>query len=245
QKRAAQWGGTDPRLRDWVAAQDQVFANCSGKDPVIPAAPAPGTDPLLASDRRYQVAAAYFYAADWQKARDAFQLVAQDASSPWKDIAPYLIARTYVREGTVDNNPEALREAARRLQAIVDDPAQQVWHEPSRKLLDYVRLRIDPAPRLAELGSELAGSRSSPDLAQSAAAFLYLYHRQTDTPGRDTSGLAGSSDLADWMLTFEGHSKDAGAHALAQWQKTKSAAWLIAAFVHGHDPEALRAARAT
>jgi hypothetical protein len=236
QQRAAQWGPNDPRLREWFAAQDKVFANCSGKDAVIPDAPAPGMDPLLVSDRRYQIAASYFYAAEWQKARDAFAQVWQDQGSPWRTMAPYLIARTYIREATVDEKPEALQQAAERLQAIVDDPAQQAWREPSRKLLEYLRLRADPTLRLTELGDELTGTRPVADLAQSATDFLYLYGRAPDAPA--------TSDLADWLATFEGHAGDQ-AHALAQWNKRRSPAWLIAALVYGHDAEAIRAARGT
>ena len=238
QKRAMLWGDNDPRLREWVTAQDQVFANCSGQTAVIPTAPDAGMDPLLASDRRYQIAAAYFYAADWQKARDAFDEVAHDQSSPWKGIARYLIARTYIREGTVDEEPDALQQAERQLQSIMADPAQQAWHEPSSKLLDYVGLRIDPGPRLAELGAELTGAKPSIDVAQSASDFLYLY-------GHNPAGLPASSDLADWMLTFEGHNAGTEPHAVAQWKTTHNPAWLLAALVHGSDAEAIRAARAT
>jgi hypothetical protein len=233
--RTAQWGANDERLREWFAAQDKVFANCSGKDVVIPDAPAPGMDPLLASDRRYQIAAAYFYAADWQKARDSFQEVAQDQASPWKGFAPYLIARTYIREGTVDEKPEALQQAAERLRAIVDDPAQQPWREASRKLLEFVQLRIDPNPRLKELGAELTGKRPATDLSQAATDFLYLSGRTPDGPA--------AGELADWMATFEGHAGDE-AHALTQWRKTRNAAWLVAALSRGYDQEAIRAARA-
>lgn len=201
-------------------------------------------DPLLAADRRYQIAAAYFYAADWQMARAAFQHVAEDQDSPWKSIAPYLIARTYIREGAIDENSDALRQAAGRLQMILDDPAARQWQEPARKLLDYVRLRIDPGPRLSELGAELAGSRPSPDLAQAAADFLYLYNRLSEKAAT-AADLAASSDLADWMLTFAGRAQGAGPHALAQWRKTRGPAWLIAALSLTSDPEALRAARAT
>lgn len=241
-KRAAQWGEKDPRLQEWVKAQDQVFANCSGKDAVIPTEPTAGMDSLLAADRRYQIAAAYFYAEDWQKAREAFQRVAQDSSSPWKESAPYLIARTEIREGTLEESADALRRAEQHLQQILDDPAQERWHEASRRLLDYVRLRIDPAPRLQELAAQLTGAQPSPDLAQAAADFLYLYRRESE---KGDPALAGSSDLADWMLSFEGHVNDSGPHALEQWKKTRSAAWLIAALAHASDAEALRAARGT
>src|SRR5579872_5224028 len=50
----ANWGEKDPRTVDWVRAQDQVFANCAGKEAAIPDAPSAGMDPLLTAHRRYQ-----------------------------------------------------------------------------------------------------------------------------------------------------------------------------------------------
>jgi len=61
------WGDEDPKTLDWVRAQDQVFANCSGKDPVIPDPPKANADPLFAAYRRYQIAAALFYSGQYRK----------------------------------------------------------------------------------------------------------------------------------------------------------------------------------
>jgi len=241
-KRMKQWGANDPRVGAWVDAQQQVFANCSGTNVVIPAAPDARMDPALAADRRYQIAASYFYAGDWTNARGEFTKIAADSSSPWSGIAPFLIARTYIREGTIEENRDALVEAAKRLQAIVDDPAQQPWHEASRKLLGYVSLRIDPTERLAELGQQLMGAQASPEFAQSVTDFLYLYNRQSG-PKDDIAPLAASSDLADWMLAFEGHPPKTGNHAAEQWKKTRNAAWLIATLAQGDDSEAMAAAK--
>ncbi|HEY2019082.1 MAG TPA: hypothetical protein VGH38_36500, partial [Bryobacteraceae bacterium] len=60
------WGDQDPRTLEWIRAQDQVFANCSGKEAVIPEPPSAGMDPLLAAHRRYQIAAAYFYSGQYR-----------------------------------------------------------------------------------------------------------------------------------------------------------------------------------
>ena len=129
EQRARLWGSNSPLLRDWIAAQDQVFSNCSGKDAAIPDAPTKEMDPLLAADREYQIAAANFYAGEWQKARDGFERVAQNTASPWRKLGAYLVARTFLREGMVESKVEPLREAERRLQAIARDPAQQEWRK--------------------------------------------------------------------------------------------------------------------
>jgi tetratricopeptide (TPR) repeat protein len=200
--RAKLWGYDAQPTRDWATAQDQVFNNCSGGDGTIPDPPVPGLDPLLASDRRYQRASAYFYAGEWRKAREAFDTIARETASPWRDIAPYLAARTFIREGTVDGKLGALREAKQRLEAIVSDPAQEKWHDASMRLLEYVRLRIDPYASMAELSSAVMQPGDSLDIDPAVTGFLYLFGQRAGGLMKDDELLAATSDLADWMLTF-------------------------------------------
>ncbi len=248
EKRAALWGTSDQRTKEWLAAQDQVFENCTERPtPSIPPTPAAGMDPRLAQDRAYQIASAWFYASNWQKARDAFTEVAKDSASPWQAAAPYLIARTFVREGTVEEKTDALQQAARLLRPIADDSASP-FQEAAAHLLDYVRLRIDPSTRLGELGALLMKPNSATHFAATASDFIYLYRRETERAHPDElRSLASSSDLADWMLEFEDRAPANTNHALEQWQKTGSPAWLIAALSGpgtSGDPESLvKAAR--
>src|SRR5262249_46146568 len=44
----SKWGGKDPRMVEWIRAQDQVFSNCSGKEAAVPTPPDANMDPLLA-----------------------------------------------------------------------------------------------------------------------------------------------------------------------------------------------------
>jgi hypothetical protein len=231
--RIRKWGPESAQVREWVTAQDQVFSNCGGTEAAIPAAPEPSMDPLLAADREYQIAAAYFYAGQWQPARERFEKIALNKQSPWKDIAPYLAARTFVREGTVDGKPDALREAERRLAAIGD--------ARSRKLLEYVRLRLDPYAGVAQLGTTIAGAGrlkpgDSADIALQTADFLYLFdHREALM--KDNAKLAATSDLADWLLAFEGPAENAASHSIDQWRKSHKASWLIASLLRATDPK--------
>ncbi|MBL8170087.1 MAG: hypothetical protein JNJ50_18155, partial [Acidobacteria bacterium] len=58
-ERAQQLGATNATVINWVQAQDQVFANCSGEKN-IPSAVTPDAAPLARADRAYQIAAANF-----------------------------------------------------------------------------------------------------------------------------------------------------------------------------------------
>ena len=85
QKRLATWGASSPQFTEWLCGQDPVFENCSS-GPSMPARlPQAGT--LLAADREYQIAAAEFYAAQFDSAEADFDRIAADASSPWRDIS--------------------------------------------------------------------------------------------------------------------------------------------------------------
>ncbi|MGA8341963.1 MAG: hypothetical protein WB781_08495, partial [Candidatus Sulfotelmatobacter sp.] len=90
--RAAKFGLQSADLREWVSAQDQVFANCSGETHVIPAALNSG-DVTLRADRAYQIAAAHFYGRDFDEAVAGFDAIAGDRSSPWAGVTSYLAAR--------------------------------------------------------------------------------------------------------------------------------------------------------
>jgi hypothetical protein len=85
-------GASHDDLRAWVAAQDQVFANCSDPQPgqlhprpagpVIPAA-LPATAALwMQQDRAYQIAAAEFYAGQFDAASADFLRIAAIAPRP-------------------------------------------------------------------------------------------------------------------------------------------------------------------
>lgn len=240
--RAAAWGADSPRLRDWLAAQDQVFSNCSAKDPVIPAPPPQDADPLFAADRNYQIAAAYFYAGKWAEARATLAEITKDQKSPWRNLAPYLIARCWIREGTLDGNQAAFPAAEQQLQAVLNDPAQSEWRESSQHLLDLVHIWANPYSRSAELaisilrpGAEQPGAKIND--------FLYLYRRLSDSPD-SLPRLASSSDLADWLLAFQGTYSPTN-HAYERWRETRSPAWLIPALQTADGdqlPELLQAA---
>jgi hypothetical protein len=66
---AAKWRSDDPRVREWLTAQDQVFADCAAEQPTIPTPLGDDADPLLAAHRRYQIAAAYSTPANRAKRR--------------------------------------------------------------------------------------------------------------------------------------------------------------------------------
>src|SRR6202521_4538974 len=126
-ERIKTFGADSPVINSWVYAQDLVFANCSeGRHiPTYDPPEAPNRPPLLSADRAYQIAAANFYAGSFDEAKQQFDAIARDASSPWHEKAGYLAARSLLRKGSFAEKEEegrpSLAEAETRLNALIKD----------------------------------------------------------------------------------------------------------------------------
>jgi hypothetical protein len=233
--RIAKFGADSPAIKDWVAAQDEVFANC-GEGKHIPQAAPSESDPLIRGDRTYQIAAANFYAGEFADAKNQFAAIAQDRSSPWNSKAPYLLARTLIREASL-NPPEQktgpLKEAEKQLNAILNDPSQRENHAASKRLLNLVRLRLDPEGRVLELAQSLRTGRQDEKVKQDLWDYTILLDQVLgDTgegPTRELPEALKADDLTDWTVTFQTQTQKAREHAIEKWQSTASLPWLVAA----------------
>jgi len=234
---------------EWLRAQDQVFSNCPGGRTIPEVLPA--SAPLLArQDRAYQIAAALFYATDYDEAGTAFRSIARDATSPWRTIAPYLAARCLIRKATV-GAPEGsfdktlLEQAGRELRAFAQAAAARD-REMAEQLLGFVDARIAPVSRVRQLGTAIerggigSGSvkRSLWDyklLLDAANGEVTLFEgaderlKRTQSNFERLAAFRETSDLTDWVITFQAAGADAAGHALARWRESKSPAWLVAA----------------
>ena len=246
------WGENDPRTVDWVHGQDQVFANCSGTEGVAMPEPAPArADPLLAAHRRYQIAAASFYAGQYRKASLAFEQIAGDKDSPWQSLGHYLSARALLRAGLIDGDMDAFREAKNRVLAVLNDPRDREWRDDGLALLRLWQLRVEPRARLAELTAELMHPRDEAP-AQSMTDFLYIVNNRRNGTGRawlpdEIADVETTNELAAWVMDLsEKPPVDAGDRALEWWRKTGKPLWLIPALMNAHEKnqtELLAAAR--
>jgi tetratricopeptide (TPR) repeat protein len=261
-KRVAQFGAQSQAVRGWITAQGQVFENCSNdsftsksKPAVIPAA-APDSDPeVIRADRAYQIAAAHFYAGDYDAALSEFNAIAKDSDSPYANMAPYLTARTLIRKGTLGNvttepEPHSLEQAETKLRSILADKNLAEIHPASQRLLGYLAIRLHPAERFHELESLLTGSATvntpSAGFDQDLTDYLWMLDHDNlvsnaPAPPRSTppstqlstsdskSPAVDPGDMTDWIRTFQSPSKPAFEHSLQRWRESKSQAWLVAA----------------
>jgi len=233
-----QAGVSHDDLRAWVAAQDQVFSNCSTQPPWQPPrkpalafipAPLPEAAPAwMKADRAYQIAAAEFYAGEFDKACDDFRRVAADRSSPWHGIAPYLAARALIRKATLVD-ASAAPAAQEQLRKVLADPDAAPWHESARGLIRYLRAQTDPRGALDEVAHTVASEKTS------VAGAMNDYRLLFDRFENHQQNLPRDEDITDWIATMQ---YDSAGHGLAKWRATHSLPWLVAALTWANRPEA-------
>jgi hypothetical protein len=223
--RYAKQGAPDtPEIAAWIAAQRAVFSNCGGPGQVPQPAPA-NAPQWLRQDRAYQIAAAQFYALDYDQALDGFRAIAADHASPWSTLAPYLVARVLIRRAVVpyrfDSAPSdqmgpadtkvraGLAQARAQLESILRDPAMKSIHPQSRQLLDYVMARLDPDAQADELARRLtaprrAGSDSGdPNYRQDVIDLSFIYNSlplyDTGSARQDKADPPSREPLIRWI----------------------------------------------
>jgi hypothetical protein len=237
QARVQRYGSGSAAVKEWLAAQDQVFANCGGAAGVVPAAVVETTDPLLQADRNYQIAAALFYQRRFDEAAAAFDAVAKDEESPWAPYGEYLAARAMVRKATLTTTNDGklemagLRATQANLERTLHDSQSGAMREATQRLLDYVRFRTEPEKRVVELEQLMTQLDPGPDFKQHLWDYVLLISRGER-----------AEDLSDWIKTFytgrtyehplgaprPSENEDAK-HAMERWREKHSLAWLIAA----------------
>lgn len=251
-KLIAKYGASSAEAKDFAATQQRVFAVCSeGKE--IPEAANASASPTIKANRAYQIAAANFYAGNFDVAGQMFNAIAADGSSPFRQLAPYLVARTLIRkatltaeQGKVDN--AALSQAQSQLEKILADKNQSALHQSARGLLNFVRFRLNPENRLHELAGDLLKKNAGASFRQDLTDYTRLLDRFTgenddSEKERTFAGLpkiGREDDLTDWVLTFQVQDADALNYCVQKWEKSQSTPWLVAALtkIKGDHPKA-------
>jgi hypothetical protein len=237
EERVRQFGAESAEVKDWLQAQDMVFSNC-GSGEAIPEA-ANSSAPLIRADRAYQIAAAKFYAMKFDEARADFERIAADSSSPWRETARHLIARSLIRKASLGEDAkrnETLAEAETQLNRTLADIKQGPLHDSAARLLNLVKLRLRPEDRLRELSHSLVRREPNRDLKQELWDYTIILDKYlgdesepVDENVKKNFGQVITDDLSDWLRTFQADERASYEHALDRWRKTDSQAWLVAA----------------
>jgi hypothetical protein len=226
-------GVQSPAVKDWVAAQDQVFTNCAGGS-AIPAPLGGEATPLANADRAYQIAAANFYAGNLDAAEQMFRVIGDNRNSPWSGSAPYLVGRTLIRKATLGvkgqgADPEKLAAAEAYLESILNDSIRSAVHPAAQRLLDYVRVRLHPAERVRELARALIQKNVQATILHNSTDYRYLYDQFEEGRFGGVQALPPDEELTNWIGTFQGSDADGANKAVAEWRAKGTQPWLVAA----------------
>jgi len=246
------YGSGSQPVKDWLAAQDLVFAHCGdpafdyntkkvAPEPAFPTPLATG-DETEKANRAYQIACAHFYAAQFDEANKEFTAIAADPSSPWHELAPYLAARAILRKATLSGGSaehSLLQTAQEQFQKIVADSGLANAHGVAKQLLSFIQARLNPEDRMSVLADRISKAQDEATFAADVSDFTTLYDRQYDTADDSdnsakktaaaTSPKLAANDLFQWVKNFQDQSPGAFETARKKWQQTHSTAWLVAA----------------
>jgi hypothetical protein len=222
--RVKTFGAKSAAVDAWLDAQELVFGNCNEGNATVPDAGA-SLPELIRYDRRYQQAAADFYAMRYQHARERFLAIAGDAKSPWRATSRIVAARALVRAGSVGGDmaeKDPTGAAQQELRAILADRTMAPLHETAWGLLTYTIARRTPQQRFSDAARGLLQGQPT---ARRARTDLADYTFLWDQGHHDTA----TDELTDWLKTFQsGNTK----HALERWSATRGTHWLVAALTH-------------
>ncbi|HTB17412.1 MAG TPA: hypothetical protein VK708_04815 [Bryobacteraceae bacterium] len=229
EERRRRFGATSQAFRSWVAAQDLVFSNCDGSDPAIPSPAAADLPATIRADREYQIAAAHFYAGQYDQALAGFRRIARDAASQWKTIARYLVVRTMLRMARNGKSPPPIESESK---AILADTSLASIHGMTWNLMQRARIREGDDNYFRGLAALLSSKGQDNGLREELWNYTDMYDKFVDKQPADASRFR-DADLSDWLFSFQARDSTSYEHAVERWNETQSPAWLLAALSHG------------
>lgn len=221
--RSARYGANSVELERWVDAQIRVFSHCAG-DSHDPPEPADRRwRALERHDRAYQIAATHFYAERYAAAVDAFVEIAADASSPWRDIAAYLVARTQLRRARLEDSAVALQAAARQSDRLMKDATFRERFPAISDLDRQISFRRDPNGTVERLANAFLDDPETMSSRDFADLVFFLTHR----PHNELTEWAHEAIHGPLRRRYPGSSREP--IAWTRFQQTHRIEWLILA----------------
>ncbi|MDP4725475.1 MAG: hypothetical protein NWS47_04220 [Alphaproteobacteria bacterium] len=143
-----------PVVINWIKAQQKVFENCSAasQNPILPE-----VLPIKAGIEEkheyvYQIASSYFYAMDYEKSARLFEKITQDLTSPYKDIAAYLVMRSHYRNLIYRyEKPQAPSESTQVNMEEESNPWYKIWYETLLNHMPFFNKQSTPIPHVEKI----------------------------------------------------------------------------------------------
>ncbi|HEX4773861.1 MAG TPA: hypothetical protein VH351_23710 [Bryobacteraceae bacterium] len=225
--------GAPDAVTAWAVAQDQVFANCSSNKPQYPESLNSNAPVLIRADREYQIASAHFYAEDLDEAERRYRAIAEDAQSPWRQVAGYMVGRTLLREVSLKNNTEAAAKARDQFTSVAQDKAAGSLAISAGRMVEHLDAIEHPDNFMAALSKQLLLPQPQPEaLADTLRQSAYILRATSFSKALAQPNVA---EAFDWVQTLE-----TGQQALEKWKAKRSLPWLTVSLIYasGKEPEA-------
>lgn len=222
--RKERYGSGAAELSRWIEAQVAVFSQCGGDaEFTLPEEPAPGWLALEKHDRRYQIAAAHFYAGRFVEAASLFAEIGRTEDSPWRDLGRYLVARSLLREASLhrEDSPAHLRLALDAYRELAADAAYVAAFPSVVGQIRHIRAKLDPVGVRREIEQRILhepAAVSEEDLAD----YIYLL------PQTQLAEKEAATDYERWRW-YAADERSIGAEAAQRWREERSVPWLYAA----------------
>ncbi|MBC7999874.1 MAG: hypothetical protein IAF58_18105 [Leptolyngbya sp.] len=232
------YGIGSEQVKQWTAAQDQVFSNAgspqySGKIPVItiPTELPADADAFLKQERNYQIAAANFYAQNFDDAIKQFDAIAADSASRWKQLAAYLAVRAMVRKANLPKvmDKPLMEQALKKSRELAADPNFAALKSDIDAVTSFVAARIAPNEHLQELVTQKLTQDNASEITKTLDNFIDPSNDGNAVLYQDVPAELKKNPVIDWILAFQS-TDDAGTkHSIDKWKETHSTEWLVAA----------------
>ena len=238
------FGAESREVREWVQAQDLVFANCDLRESwTVPPTALANAHPAIRDDRRYQIAAANFIAWRFDEAERLFRQIEPDGES-WAGLwAPYMVGRSILWQARTavaasgEEYRQLLRKAQRAFEATLRNDGLSETHDAARHLLIRILSTTEPEAAARLLGIRLMSPLRAKSREQDMAQYLDLLDNHTrksssgraDRPHPEVAKLGVRDELTDWILAFQWR---AYSYSVSRWRAKRSTAWLISCLAH-------------
>jgi hypothetical protein len=235
--RVAQWGAQHPYVVQWVRVEQAVLSSCAPGHGTNAAASLPPpldvTDPAIAllqnQDRAYQQAALLFYQGDEPGALSAFQVIADDRTSPNRPLAAYMAlairAGSHPTPAAVTLTPAEAGQALGAIRAVLADSSLQEIHAMAASLIGWIGYNVaDAATRAAQVREAISALTTPTERLVRGPQRLKRYEAALS----DIDFLHGNfPDNPDWVLTGKVPTEYSASAALAELARREPmAAWV-------------------
>ncbi len=252
-----QFGQCSAEVKDWLTAQDNVFGTTYGNPSDPPPGRSRGQCQTIRFHRVYQEAAAKFYAGDPARAKELFEAIAKDKTSPWKDLASYMAARMTVKIALDNNDEQSLDDASRYIKDTIAANSTSKYKPDLLDLSSAIDYRTSaPADSLQALTASVMQKHNN-RLGSDTGDLTFLLNENLDESGAPRPMEDAKEkppdfpfqkyDLTDWLITLHQpdetwlylgseaqkqldlKKQERAKHAMAKWRQTHCLPWFVAA----------------